>query len=497
MKKDEICIIKIEDYTDEGMGIGHTVDGEAVFVKDTCIGDTVRVKIIKDKKHYCFGRMTEIISPSPDRQEPLCPVARPCGGCMLQQMKYEAQLTYKQKKVRNDLIRIGGMQEAEVLAAEEGICGMESPYRYRNKMTFPVGRDRDGKIITGFYAGRTHAIIPVEDCVTGHPVNRYITEACRKWMAEEGISPYSEENGSGTVRHIMTRMGFSTGELMVVLVVNREKDVRSRMASLISKLQEAVERYREEMSLKEQKSLEEDTGVKSGRGKSAEFPAAPVLSSVVVNVNPEKTNRILGRKTVCYFGKDRIGDCIGDVKFRISARSFFQVNPVQTRRLYGKVLEYADLHGRENVYDLYCGIGSISLFLAEKAGHVTGVEIVPEAIRDAKENAALNHISNAEFYTGKAEEVVPVLIRKGGAAARPDVVVVDPPRKGCDGELLAAIRQMAPEKLIYVSCNPATLARDLKLLGEAPDGYRLEKYSVYDQFAFSCHEEVCCLFRKK
>ena len=463
MNKNDVYEIRIDDISEDGSGIGH-VDGMAVFVKDTLTKDVAEVKIIKVKKSYAYGRLMKLIHPSPDRREAACPIARQCGGCTLQHMDYEAQLRYKIGKVENCLKRIGGIENPEELFEE--MLGMEeNPFRFRNKMQFPIGTDKEGKAVLGFYAQRTHSIIPVGDCMTGHKVNSYIIDAVKKYIDDNRVSIYDEEKGTGLLRHLITRTGFSTGELMVALVINGD-DIPKREA-FIRALEEAVERYGGELS----------------------------LTSVMLNFNKEKTNRIIGFESKAIYGRDFIYDYIGDVKFRISVESFFQVNPYQTGRLYGKALEYAGLTGEETVWDMYCGIGTISLFLSKQAGKVYGVEIVPQAIEDAKRNAELNEISNTEFYVGKAEDVVTDIYAAGQEGSHADVVVVDPPRKGCDAKLLDTLILMKPKRIVYVSCDPATLARDIKILSES-GGYKLEKYSVCDMFSHSGHVECVSLLQR-
>ena len=497
--KNEIYEITIEDIGTEGQGIGH-VDGEAVFVKDTLPGDRAQVKIIKAKKNLAYGRLMEVIEPSKSRREPLCSVARACGGCTLQHMDYEAQLAFKWNKVKELLKRVGGVTEPEKLMEYVGTdgtvhtepeddcagveCaeaddngdvnqqklayGLEYPYNYRNKMQFPVGLDKEGKAVLGFYAGRTHSIIPLTDCVIGHPVNKYIIKAVKEYIDKYKISVYDEEKHAGLIRHILTRVGFHTNELMVCLVINGEKLLHAE--ELYEALVKAVEEY--------------NTDTKKDI----------VFRSFMININKDKTNRILGFSSKVLKGEAFISDYIGDIKFNISPESFFQVNPEMTEKLYGKALEYAGLSGGETVWDMYCGIGTISLFLARKAAKVFGVEIVPQAIEDAEKNAELNELTNAEFFVGKAEEIVPELYDKDADTYRADVVVVDPPRKGCDEKLLQTIVEMAPKRLVYVSCDPATLARDIKYLAE--NGFALEKVAVFDQFSHGVHVETVVLMSR-
>lgn len=455
LKKNDEFIIKIEDMGVDGEGIGK-YEGMTFFVKDALIGDTVRAKAMKLKKTYGYARMMEIIDASPDRVIPVCAFHRQCGGCQIQALSYEKQLEFKQKKVENNLRRIGGFRDIPM----EPIIGMQQPFHYRNKAQFPVGKDKAGKIITGFYAGRTHQIIPNRDCALGVPVNKEILDKVIAFMEQYQVEPYDETDGTGLVRHILIRYGFRTKEIMVCLIINGQK---------LPHKEALVEALRQ---------IEGMTGIS-------------------ININTKKSNVILGNETRTIWGQSYITDYIGEVKYQISPVSFYQVNPVQTEKMYCLALEYADLHGEETVWDLYCGIGTISLFLAQKARQVYGVEIIPQAIEDAKQNAAINGIENAEFFVGKSEEILPGFYEKEQAAGRrptADVIVVDPPRKGCDGKLLETILKMAPPKVVYVSCDSATLARDLKILCEG--GYRLEKVRPVDNFCQSTHVETVCLMSR-
>ena len=453
-KKNDVCQVQIEDMSDTGEGIGKT-DGFTWFVKDAVIGDVVEAKVMKTKKSYGFARLIQVLEPSACRVTPRCPSARQCGGCQLQAMSYEEQLRFKENKVRNNLSRIGGLTEIPM----EPIIGMEEPWRYRNKAQFPFGKDKNGRIITGFYAGRTHAIIEQEDCLLGVEENQPILDCIRGFMEEYHIAPYEEELHKGLVRHVLIRKGFTTGELMVCLVLNG--DVKKLKAPEV-----LVERL-----------------VKL-------FPSH--MASISCSINREKTNVIMGKEIVNLYGPGYITDYIGNVCYRISPLSFYQVNPVQTQKLYGTALEYAGLTGEETVWDLYCGIGTISLFLAQKAKKVYGVEIIPQAIDDARANAKLNHFENVEFFVGKAEEVLPEQNDKNQVYA--DTIVVDPPRKGCDSVCLDTIVKMAPEKVVYVSCDSATLARDVKYLGER--GYEVKRVKTVDMFPWSGHVETVVLLSK-
>ena len=450
-RKNDIVTLKIEDCGIDGEGIGKA-DGFTVFVKDAVIGDTVRAKIMKAKKNYGYGRLEEIITPSPDRVEPKCQFARQCGGCQLQALSYEKQLEFKTSKVRGHLERIGGFTDIPM----EKILGMDQPFHYRNKAQFPVGKSKDGRIITGFYAGRTHSIIENRDCALGVTRNKEVLDRVIAHMEKFHIQPYDENTGKGLVRHVLIRYGFFTDEMMVCLIINGEK-------------------------LPGEEAL-----VKSLR-------QIPETVSVMVNVNKKRNNVILGEKVRLLWGQPYITDKIGEISYQISPLSFFQVNPYQTGRLYGKALEYAQLSGNETVWDLYCGIGTISLFLAQKAKMVRGVEIIPAAIENAKENARLNGFDNTEFFVGKAEEVLPEQFARTGERA--DVIVVDPPRKGCDETLLSTIIKMQPDRVVYVSCDSATLARDLKYLCER--GYELKKVCPVDMFPNTVSVETVVLLSHK
>lgn len=450
-RKNDLVTLEIEDCGIDGEGIGKA-DGFTVFVKDAVIGDTVTAKIIKAKKNYGYGRLMEVLKPSPYRVEPKCEFARQCGGCQLQALSYDQQLVFKTNKVKGHLERIGGFTDIPM----EPIIGMDELFHYRNKAQFPVGRNKEGKIVTGFYAGRTHNIIENRDCALGVAENKEVLDRVIAHMEKYEIEPYNEATGKGLVRHVLIRYGYFTKEVMVCLILNGNK---------IPKEEQLV------------KSLCE----------------IPGMTSITINVNKKHSNVILGEEIRLLWGQEYITDRIGDISYQISPLSFYQVNPMQTQKLYAKALEYADLHGQETVWDLYCGIGTISLFLAQKAKFVRGVEIVPAAIENAKENAKLNGLENTEFFVGKAEEVLPREYKKNGVYA--DVIVVDPPRKGCDETLLETMIEMNPERIVYVSCDSATLARDLKYLCER--GYELRKVCPVDQFGMTVHVETVVLLSQQ
>ena len=463
IQKNQIFTVKITDMGTDGEGIGHLEDSDALsgngytlFVKDAVLGDTVRAKVVKPKKGYAFARLEEVLEPSPDRVEPVCAYARQCGGCQLQAVSYEKQLAFKDRKVKNNLIRIGGFAPDFVEKIMEAPVGMEHPFHYRNKAQFPVGMDKNGRLIAGFYAGRTHTIIENRDCALGVAENKIVLDIVLDFCTEKKIPAYDETTGKGLLRHVLIRKGFSTGQIMVCLILN---------GSSFAAEQELADRL---------------------------FEKVPGMTSFSVNSNTERTNVIMGSKTRTIRGKDRIEDTIGGLVFTISPQSFYQVNPVQTENIYSQALSYAGLTGNETVWDLYCGIGTISLFLARQAKQVYGVEIVPQAIDDARQNAVRNGIDNAKFYVGKAEEVLPHLYETEGIFA--DVIVVDPPRKGCDEECLNTILKMRPKRLVYVSCDSATLARDLKYL--CSQGYELKCGRAFDNFPMGGHVETVVLLSK-
>lgn len=461
MQKNELVTVTIEDIGINGEGIGK-VDGYTLFIKDAIIGDVVEAKVMKAKKNYGYARLMNILTPSPYRvKQPKCPMARKCGGCQIQEMEYDRQLAFKEDKIRGNLMRIGEVP-AEVLdQAMEPIVGMDNPFHYRNKAQFPIGTDKEGHIITGFYAGRTHSIIPNTDCALGVEVNEIILKQILAFMEEYKISAYDETEHKGLVRHVLIRYGFVTKEIMVCLVINGNHlphgDI---LAERLAKIEG--------------------------------------MTSITLSINKEKTNVIMGSQIEPLWGKTYITDYIGNVKYQISPLSFYQVNPVQTEKLYGLALEYAGFTGKETVWDLYCGIGTISLFLAQKAKEVYGVEIVPQAIEDARNNAKINGIENARFYVGKAEEVLPEYYaqyeKEHGRKAHADVIVVDPPRKGCQESLLQTMVDMEPERIVYVSCDSATLARDVKFLREK--GYELVRGRGVDQFGHTVHVECVVLMSK-
>jgi 23S rRNA (uracil1939-C5)-methyltransferase len=449
MKKNELFDLEITGMTHEGLGVGKK-DGMAVFVQGAIDGETVRVKIIKTAKSYAVARVENWLQKSPARQEPFCPVYKRCGGCSLQHMTYAKQLEFKQRVVKDNLERIGGFKDIQV----HPVIGMEVPMHYRNKAQYPVAMGEKGAV-AGFYARRTHEIVDSGNCGIQDTASEAILNAVMEKMKEFGLSPYDENTGKGMLRHIITRVAHSTGDMMVVLVVTSEK---------ILHLNQLLEHI---------------------------LKVNPKVKSIVLNLNSRRDNVILGDKVITVYGEDTLIDTLGPFQFHISPLSFYQVNPKQTVVLYEKAVEFASLTGDETVYDLYCGIGTISLFLARQAKQVIGVEVVDEAVQAARKNADLNEVENTEFHTGLAEEIVSQLYQQGKKA---DVVVVDPPRKGCDQVLLETMVQMQPKRIVYVSCNPSTLARDLKYLGE--NGYTIKEVQPVDMFPWTEHVETVVLMSR-
>ncbi|MEY8267938.1 23S rRNA (uracil(1939)-C(5))-methyltransferase RlmD [Lachnospiraceae bacterium 64-25] len=495
-EKNQVLTVEIIDITSEGEGIGK-IDGFPFFVKDAVIGDHAQVRVTRVKKNYAYARLEKVLVPSPFRVDAKCMFHKQCGGCQIQAMDYGRQLAFKERKVRNNLVRIGGFAPEYIDRIMEPIVGMEEPFYYRNKAQYPIGVDKEGNPIAGFYAGRTHNIIANTDCCLGAAENKEILEVILSYMKEYHVPAYDETRGGGLIRHVLIRKGFTSGEIMVCLVINymgREsgKGVRGGVCREAAKDTDKGA-AKEGVYLPSQEKLTQALAMVQG------------MTSVSVSINRDRTNVIMGKEIHTIWGKDVIRDTIHvrdvendfadfgrGITFSISPLSFYQVNPVQTEKLYSLALAYAGLTGTETVWDLYCGIGTISLFLAEDARQVYGVEIVAQAVEDARENAEKNGICNAQFLVGKAEEVLPEKYEKEGIAA--DVIVVDPPRKGCDGDCLETMIRMAPEKIVYVSCDSATLARDLRVLCDG--GYEVKRCRAVDMFPMTVHVETCVLLSK-
>lgn len=450
IKKNENYMVTIDNMGYEGEGVGK-IAGFTVFVAGAIIGEKVLIKIVKTSKNFAFGKLLEVIEKSISRVEPVCSIYKSCGGCNLQHIDYEAQLEFKTNRVIQVINRIGKLEEVTV----HPTLGMESPYNYRNKVQLPSS-NKNGEVKIGFYAARSHDIINMENCYIQDSVADIVVKLTRLWIKEFNIQCYNEENQQGILRHVMIRKGSKTGQVMVVLVTNgKSLPYKEEFISIVTKKIKGI-------------------------------------VSVIQNINSEKTNVILGETCITLWGKDTITDYIGEFKFEVSPLSFFQVNSVQTEVLYDKVLEYANLSDGEVVLDAYCGTGTISLFLSQKAKKVYGVEIVPQAIENAKINAKVNNVENTEFLVGEAEVIIPELINDGVIA---DLVVVDPPRKGCDKTLLEAISHMGPKTIIYVSCDPGTLARDLGILNEL--GYITKEIQPVDMFPQTAHVECVARIEKR
>ena len=452
LKKDNIIELDITGMTHEGLGVGK-IDGFAVFVHGAIDGERVRAKIIKVLKSYAVARVIEFIKSSPHRIEPFCPVYKRCGGCSLQHMSYEKTLEFKRQVVTDNLTRIGGLSDVKVNEA----LGMESPLNYRNKAQYPIGMGKEGPV-AGFFARRSHEIIDAPVCGIQHPLSDKAKDIVIGFAKALNIPVYDESTGAGLIRHVVTKTAFGTGEIMVIIVATKPE---------IPKINKLIYRLKRDI---------------------------PGLASIILNTNPKRGNVVLGDKNITLYGKDTIEDILGGLIFEISPLSFYQVNSVQTEVLYKKAIEYAGLSGNETVYDLYCGIGTITLFAASKARLVIGVEVVPEAIEAANRNALKNNITNTEFYTGDVEEVFPKLFAEGKKA---DVVFIDPPRKGCEETLLKTLVDMSPDRIVYVSCNPSTLARDLKYLCGKDAGYEVKEVQPVDMFPWTGHVETVVLMSRK
>ena len=442
MRKNDILELEITGMTDDGSGVGKA-DGFAVFVPYTIIGEAVRVNIIKVNKSYAIGKLIEVINPSPHRTKAMCPEFYKCGGCTLQHMDYEAELEYKHKKVEDCIRRIGGI-DTEV----QPVVPCADIYRYRNKVQFPVSEAG-----IGFYRQNSHDVIPVDDCLLQTDSARRVIDAVKAWIKDCKNPAYNEKDGSGILRHIYTREG-DGGILLVLVTATETLPGRNRLVE-----------------------LSRSSGVS--------------VAGIVQNINSRRTNTVLGDKNVLIWGKGSTWDKLGSVSFNISPNSFYQVNKAQTLRLYNIAVKLADLSGNEIVWDLYCGIGTIGQFAAKHAKLLIGIEYVPQAVENARENAVKNGIDNAVYYCGAAEELAPIVMRDNPP---PDVVFLDPPRKGCDSRLLDTVALCRPKRIVYISCKPSTLARDLKYLHGK--GYQTKKIIPVDMFPRTAHVECVVLMSK-
>ena len=443
IKKNDRQTVYIEDLTHDGNGVAK-INGYPLFIQGALPGETAEIHVLKTLKNYGFAKVVNLIEKSPERVEAPCVYFSQCGGCQLQHLSYEGQLKWKQNMVANVMKRLGKI-DAPVLPVK----GMDEPWHYRNKSQIPFAQNEAGEMVAGFYKTKSHSIVDMERCLIQTGEADAVMADLKRALEVLGVLPYDEKSHQGMLRHVVVRKGRASGEVMVVLVTKTRKFPQASAA--VEKIRELI----------------------------------PNVTSIVQNINSEKTNVIFGNETFTLWGKDTIEDTIGNVRFEISARSFYQVNPIQTEVLYKQALYYAQLTGNERVIDAYCGIGSISLFLAQKAGHVMGVEIVEQAIEDAKRNAELNGFTNTYFEAGPAEEVIPRWYKEGKEA---DVLVVDPPRKGCDEALLNTIIEQKPKRVVYVSCNPATLARDLRILEDG--GYKTQEVQPVDMFPHTTHCEA-------
>ena len=450
IEKNKEYILDIVSQGYEGEGIAKINDTFPIFIEGALKGERVNVRIVKSKKSFAYGKLLEVIEPSLERCEAKCSIHKRCGGCKLQYSTYKEQLNFKFERVKDCITKIGKLDESIV----QFPLGMDEPWRYRNKVQLPIGMV-NGELKIGFFAPRSHEIIDMETCLIQDEIADKVVGITRTWIKKNNIKPYNIDgkyDETGILRHIMIRRGFTTNEVMVVLVTNGSK--LPNKDEFISLITENI----------------------------------PGIKSIVQNINSKPTNVILGQECITLWGESTISDYIGEFKFNISPLSFFQVNPVQTEVLYNKALEYAGLTGDETVFDAYCGTGTITLFLSQKAKKVYGVEIIPQAIENANINAKENNVNNVEFFVGESEVVIPDLINKGIKA---DVVVVDPPRKGCDVKLLNAITNIDAKKIVYVSCDPSTLARDLAIL--EGNGYKTVRVQPVDMFPHTAHIETCVL----
>ena len=545
-KKNDLVVLEITDLTEEGQGVGKC-DGLVFFVKGTVMGDLVEARILKVKKNYAYAKVEKLLKASPYRVTPLCPVAGKCGGCQLQHLSYEKELAWKEDRIAQSLIRIAGISEEEVRKRGEGILGGET-VRYRNKAQYPVqnkkgireekalggrvfGEEKRGpeneqtafdSLGIGFYGFHSHRIIEAEDCLINSAENPRILNCIKDWAREYKVSGYEEETGKGLLRHIFLRKGFSTGEILLCLVLNGKnlphaKELWEKLQRLPLRVEAGGLQRGAEVSSRMDAESEADGRCGVDPEREADIHCGIDAQSEVdvhceengkiqgrivglcININEGRGNAVLGRETLCLYGKDSIEDKIGELSFSISVPSFYQVNPAQTEKIYGKALEYAALTGEETVWDCYCGIGTISLFLAQKAKQVYGLEIVPEAIENAKKNTEKNGLYNTEFYVGAAEEVLPKWVEEQKREGKDvgnlvDVVSLDPPRKGCDEACLSAVLELSPKRIVYVSCDPGSLARDMKYLGEG--GYVLEKWVGIDNFPRTGHVECIALIQR-
>ncbi|WP_434796119.1 23S rRNA (uracil(1939)-C(5))-methyltransferase RlmD [Staphylococcus equorum] len=450
IQKNEIIEGKVIDLTHEGHGVVK-LDRYPIFVPNALINETIEFKVIKVKKNFAIGKLLEIKKESEERVEPPCIYYHKCGGCQLQHMTYQAQLNMKKEQVVNLFHRKADFKDTII----HDTIGMDNPWFYRNKSQVPVGKNNENKVITGFYRQRSHDIIDMDECLIQDNMHQDVLNQLKLWFNELNISIYNERKKQGLMRHVVIRTGHHSRELMVVFVTNGKKFKQSDV--LTEKL----------------------------------VAAFPEIVSVKHNVNDTHSNVIMGETSYTLYGKDEIQDTLSDVTFKISDQSFYQINSIQTEKLYQRAIEYAELKGEETILDTYCGIGTIGLYMAPKAQHVYGVEIVPEAIADAKQNATLNQFENTTFVCGKAEEVI---LKWKAQGIKPDVVMVDPPRKGCDETFLETLLELNPRKIVYISCNPSTQQRDAQQLAQR---YKLTQITPVDMFPHTTHVETVAQFERR
>ncbi|MCD9067242.1 23S rRNA (uracil(1939)-C(5))-methyltransferase RlmD [Staphylococcus pasteuri] len=450
LKKNEIKTGQVLDLTHEGHGVVK-IDRYPIFVPNALINETIEYKIIKVKKNFAIGKLLNVIVESDSRVEPPCVYYDKCGGCQLQHMTYQAQLTMKKEQVINLFHRKGSFNDTVI----HDTVGMEDPWRYRNKSQIPIGLNNNKKPIMGFYRQRSHDIIDMDSCLIQDEKHQQVMNDVKQLISELNISVYNEKTKKGLLRHLVVRTGHYTNQMMIILVTN------GKAFKQANQLVEALVKLH------------------------------PNVTSIKQNINDAHSNVIMGRKSITLYGTDEIEDKLSEITFNISDQSFYQINSHQTEKLYNQALEYAQLTGNEIVLDTYCGIGTIGLYMAGKSKHVYGVEVVPSAIKDAEENATINQLENTTFVCGKAEEVI---LKCKAEGIRPDVVMVDPPRKGCDETFIKTLLELNPKRIVYISCNPSTQQRDAQLLSQQ---YDLKEITPVDMFPQTTHIETVALFERK
>lgn len=450
INKNDVIKGKVIDLTHEGHGV-IKLDRYPIFVPNVLIDEEVEFKVIKVKKNFAIGKLIKVLKQSEQKVIPPCIYYEKCGGCQLQHMSYESQLKMKKQQVVNLFHKKAKLEETVI----HDTIGMDYPWRYRNKSQLPVGKDKNNKTIMGYYRQRSHDIIDMDSCLIQDEKQQELMNDIKQWLNELNVSIYNEKNKKGLLRHVVIRTSRYTNEVMIIFVTNGSKFKEAE--TLVHRLTELY----------------------------------PNITSIKQNINNSHSNVIMGKQSMTLYGKDKITDQLSETIFEISDQSFYQINSVQTEKLYQKAIDYAQLSGNEIVLDTYCGIGTIGLYMAPVAKHVYGVEIVPSAIQDAKQNALINHFDNTTFECGKAEEVIIEWKQKG---IEPDVIMVDPPRKGCDQVFIETLLELAPKRIIYISCNPSTQQRDAQLLANL---YYLKEITPVDMFPHTTHIETVALFERK